>query len=416
MTSQHFDIAIVGAGAAGLATAAFAAARLPGRTIAALDGATKLGAKILVSGGGRCNVTNTVVTERDFWGGSRNIIRNVLSAFPAERAAQYFRDTGVALHEEEGGKLFPNSNSAHSVLDALVKDATARGVQILTGCRVQGVGRTKESFELSTSTGTYTASAVVLATGGLSLPKTGSDGGGYQLAQSLGHTLVRTTAALAPLMLDGPFHAPLSGISHDAEITIHVEGAKPTKISGSLLWTHFGISGPAALDASRHWLRATLEERPVTASLSFLPELDLESADRRLQEITKEQSRIRVTKALAELLPARIAEALVRACGMKAEARMAHLRKDERRTLLRALLEWPLPILKSRGYNFAEVTAGGVPLEEINPATMESRRCPGLFLVGEILDVDGRIGGFNFQWSWSSAHVAAAGLIRRLDS
>ncbi|MBI4563216.1 MAG: NAD(P)/FAD-dependent oxidoreductase [Planctomycetes bacterium] len=407
MASKKMNPVVVGAGAAGLATAIFAARRNPGREILLIDSARKIGAKILVSGGGRCNVTNEVVAPADFRGGSSNVVRRVLNSFPVEKTVSFFREIGVALHAEPPeGKLFPDTNRARTVLDALVTEAERRGVRLVTEFPVREVRRRDEGFELVGPDRTIFARTVVLATGGRSLPKTGSDGTGYRLAQSLGHTTIPTTPALEPLMLEGDFHAALTGISQEAEVVVRVESEKPFRARGSLLWTHLGASGPAVLDASRVWRRARLEGRPVTVCANLLPGDDFESADRRLLGLTGEQPRAMLRNALAALLPARVAQAVLDRLKIEGEMQMAQLPRESRRTLVRALLDWPLPVRDGRGWNYAEVTAGGVPLGEINPATMASRKCPGLHLVGEILDVDGRIGGFNFQWAWSSGWVA----------
>jgi len=418
------DVAVVGAGAAGLATAIFVARRCPGRTILALEGAKKLGAKILVSGGGRCNVTNVTVTPADFCGGSPNVIRRVLAAFTAEQTVSFFRELGVGLHVEECGKLFPDTNLARTVLDALVGEAERLGVRILTGHRVRQIERRNGCFEINTDVEENSLRGMrpirtrfmVLATGGLSLPKTGSDGGGYGLARHLGHSLTPTTPALVPLILEGDFHAGLSGIAHEVTLTVLVEGCKLVRVRGPLLWTHFGVSGPAVLDASRHWHHARIEQRDVTVALSFLPDDDFTSAEEKLLGLVSSQPKAFLQNALAALLPARLAEEILKKLGIDGGVAMAQVTRDARRTLIRALLDWPLAVRDSRGYGYAEVTAGGVPLSEIDPASMASRKCPGLYLVGEILDVDGRIGGFNFQWSWSSAFVAATGIERVLNA
>ena len=396
---------IVGGGAAGLATAVFCRRRAPHLRVVCIDGARRVGAKILVSGGSRCNVTNRVVTERDFWGGSSRVVRNVLRAFPASRAAEFFAEIGVALHEEEDGKLFPDTHKARTVLDALLGELRRVGAELHCGQRATALRRDGGTFVIETEDRVYRARAVALATGGQSLPKTGSDGLGYELALRLGHGHVETTPALAPLILAGDRHATLSGISHPAALTIRVEKGMTT-LTGPLLWTHFGASGPVVLNASRHWHRARLEGQPVDVLLSVCPGDTLESLEGWLREQEVARPRALVTTVLAGRLPAAIAEMWAAAAGLQ-ETTMAHLSRDGRRRLCRELLESPLQVRDSRGYNFAEVTAGGVPLDEIDAARMESRVCPGLFLVGEILDVDGRLGGFNFQWAWSSAWVAA---------
>ncbi|TWT44877.1 tricarballylate dehydrogenase [Phycisphaerae bacterium RAS1] len=420
------DVMIIGGGAAGLATAIFAgraaapthAGQASPARIVILDGAKSLGAKILVAGGGRCNVTNMVVTPRDFAGGSQAAIRRVLSALSVEKTVAFFREIGVELYEDYDGKLFPTTNKARSVLDALLREAARVGVDIRTGHRVVDVERRGDGFVVlcepaGGGRSELAASAIVLATGGLSLPKTGSDGGGYALARKLGHSLVPTTPALDPLLLDGAFHASLSGVSHPAEMTVAADGEKPVRRRGSLLWTHFGVSGPLALDCSRYWNRAKLENRPVSVRLSFLPGETFESVEKMMIAAAADRPKSTVQSLLAGRLPGRVASAVAAAVGVGERVPLAHLSKPGRRSLIRALIEFDLPVRGTRGYRYAEVTAGGVPLSEIEPATMESRVCPGLYLVGEILDVDGRIGGFNFQWAWASGFAAGGAALRK---
>jgi hypothetical protein len=410
--SEPLDVVVVGAGAAGLATAIFSARLKPGLRVAVLDGAAKVGAKILVSGGGRCNVTHDAVGPADFWGGSPNVVRRVLSAFPVDRTIAFFREIGVALHVEERGKLFPDSNSAQTVLDALLAEARRLGVELRSAHRVSAIARRDDLFHLTTSGGELTARKTVLATGGLSLPKTGSDGLGYQLATSLGHSLVSTTPGLEPLLLEGDFHVALSGIAQEVRISVRAEGRKPVLLEGPMLWTHFGISGPAALDASRHWQRARLEGSAVTVTANLLPEYDFATLEAALLQLARSQPRTHLRNTLSTLLPGKVAEAVLARRNLRGDTTMANLSREDRRTLIQALLEWPLPVVGGRGYNFAEVTAGGVPLTEVDPSSLESRRCPGVYFTGEILDVDGRLGGFNFQWAWSSAWVVASALAR----
>jgi predicted Rossmann fold flavoprotein len=408
------DVVVVGAGAAGLATAIFARRGNPARSVLLLDGARKPGAKILISGGGRCNVTNRRVTEADFWGGRRSIIRRVLRAFTAEAAIEFFARLDVPLRQEEEGKLFPRSGRARDVLNALLQAADAAGVRLLSGSRVLGVQRTDAGFLVFTTSGTIRADAVVLATGGQSLPKSGSDGAGFDFARRLGHAIVPTTPALVPLMLDeaheAAVHRELSGVSLDAELAVWVNGRIARRLSGRLLWTHFGISGPVALDVSRHWLRAELEGRSVGLTASFCRGESFGTLDGWWTDMTTARPKASLQTVLSGRVPAAFAAALLRYVGIEPARLLAHLTRSGRRALTGALLEWPLPVIGSRGYNFAEATAGGVALDEIDPSTMASRVCPGLYLVGEVLDVDGRIGGFNFQWAWATASVAGRAL------
>jgi predicted Rossmann fold flavoprotein len=400
---------VVGGGAAGLATAIFTRRLHPHASVVLLDGASRLGAKILVSGGARCNVTNTSVTDADFWGGRRPVIRRVLRGFPVIDTIAFFREIGVPLHEESGGKLFPDSNRARDVLNALVSEATRVGVTIATGTRVTAITPASTGFRITTGAGDTAAARVVLATGGRSLPKSGSDGKGFEIAKRLGHTIVPTTPGLVPLVLDDEQHAmhrQLSGVAHEAELTLWVNDAAEIRLGGSLLWTHFGISGPLALNMSRHWLR----NPGARLTVSFCPGRTFDDVERWWTTRTREHPQAAVSTQLATLVPASVADALLSRVDVAGATTLAHLSRDDRRRLSHALVKWPLEVKGDRGYNYAEVTAGGVSLDEIDPATMRSRVCDGLFLVGEILDVDGRIGGFNFQWAWSSAHVAASAL------
>ena len=405
------EVVVVGAGAAGLATAIFARRLNPSRPVVLLDGAVKPGAKILVSGGSRCNVTNAIVTERDYWGGKRTIIRRVLRALPVAATVEFFQEAGVTLKEEPDGKLFPATDRSRDVLEALLRAASEAGVVLSPSTRVQEVTPASGGFSLQTSRGSRAAASVVLATGGLSLPKTGSDGGGLAIARRLGHTLVSTTPALAPLVADpGWFHAGISGVAHDVELTIWIGGRASERIRGAMLWTHFGVSGPVALNASRVVLRAQLEELEVRITANLFPPATFEAVDARWTAAAATRPRTTVQNALAEELPASLTAALLARCSIDSGTTLTDLSRDARRTLSHTLTALPVPVTGSRGYNYAEATAGGVALEEIDPATMRSRKVAGLFLVGEMLDVDGRIGGFNFQWAWSSARAAAEGL------
>ena len=411
------DIAIVGAGAAGLAAAIFARRADPSLTVVLLDGARKPGAKILVSGGTRCNVTNTAVSERDFWGGKPTIVRRILRAFPVKETVAFFAGIGIRLHPEADGKLFPDSNRARDVLAALLEETARVGADLYADHRVLDVVHGDTGFLVRTSHGDLHARAVVLATGGRSLPKTGSDGAGLAMAERLGHTIVPTTPALAPLVLSGEagsFHKPLSGVAHNVELTIKISGARVTRLTGAMLWTHFGVSGPVALNASRHWMRAQVEHRDVSIAVNFWPGRTFDDADTELTTMGRRRPKLATATALSASLPASVAAALLRHLDIDGDLPLSQLTRDRRRNLAHALVGWPLPVAGTRGYNYAEATAGGVALEEIDPSTMASRVCPGLYLVGEILDVDGRIGGFNFQWAWSTARAAGRGLTQNL--
>ncbi len=240
------------------------------------------------------------------------------------------------------------------------------------------------------------------------MPRTGSDGHGYRLAQGLGHSIVPTTPALVPLLLDGDLHEGLAGVSHEVHAHVAAPGARSRGFDGPLVWTHHGVSGPAVLDASRHFLRHRLEGRSPTLSLGLTPG-DIGAVDDWLLDAARTRPRAVVARVLSERVPASLAERLATLADARALT-MATLSRETRRLLARQLTGLVLPVRDSRGYDHAEATAGGVALTEIDPSTMASRLCPGLFLAGELLDVDGRLGGFNFQWAWASARAAARGI------
>jgi predicted Rossmann fold flavoprotein len=415
------DLAIVGAGAAGLACAIFAAQRAnelsPGRPspirIHALDSADRPGAKILVSGGGRCNLTHATASESDY-NGPPAVVRGVLRAFDVRHAAQWFESLGVPLKQEPTGKLFPVSDSARTVLDALLRRTHELGVSLRTGCRVASVRPNPAGgFILETARGDWQARRVVLATGGRSLPKTGSDGSGWALARSLGHSVTPTWPALAPLVLAEhdpsgrpSFHASLSGLSLDVELSTSTRGRLVDRRRGSLLFTHFGLTGPVVMDASRHWLALSLRGEPAELSACFVPGWDFDRAEAWWLDRASREPRRATHSVLAELLPPRLAQALVQAAGASPATPLGQLSREHRRSLSHALVRFTFPVLRDRGWNYAEVTAGGVPLAELDRRDLQSRICPGLHIIGEMLDCDGRIGGFNFQWAWSTAYLA----------
>ena len=351
------------------------------------------------------------------------MVRNVLRAFPAPRAAAFFEELGVRLHEEEDGKLFPDTNRSRTVLDALLAEAARLGIVIEPDHRVIGIARDRDVWSLSIARRAEAAfaetalssRAVVIATGGRSLPKTGSDGLGYDLVRGLGHGYIDTTPALAPLLLNGQRHASLAGVSHAATLSLRVDGRVAVRLDGSLLWTHFGVSGPVVLNLSRHWHRATLDGANVDVLMNVCPGETFESLEAWWLDQERERPRARANTVLSTRVPAAIADAWLAAASIERDTTMAHVGREDRRRLVRALIEGPVTVLDSRGYGHAEVTAGGIPLDEIDPATMQSRVCPGLYLVGEILDVDGRLGGFNFQWAWSSGWVAGHAVAKALS-
>lgn len=415
-------VAIIGAGAAGLMAAieggrAARDAGLDDGSVVAFDGAPRIGAKILISGGGRCNVTHDVVHPRDYNGANENRVARVLRSFTVEDTIAFFDRLGVRLVREETGKLFPSTNRARDVIDAMLDGVSGAGATIRSGHRVTAVEPDGEGFRVVfASQPPVAADRVVLATGGLSVPKTGSDGAGYGFAKRFGHSVTPRFPALVPLRLDASSPLlELRGITIPAALELRSSsGKRLRRETGSLLFAHFGITGPLPLDMSRHWIAARRDDR-VTLHLSVMPQHSAESIDEWLRAEASAHPREHIESTLARHLPARLATVIATVGAGAPDLPLGRLSRDGRRALGVALTAMPLPVTGDRGFEVAEVTAGGVPLEETDTATMQSRKRSGLFLCGEILDVDGRIGGYNFQWAWASGRLAGRAAVSTLE-
>jgi len=381
--------------------------------VVVLEGAPKLGAKILISGGGRCNVTHHAVESADFAGSTPPAIRKVLTRFDVARTIEFFEELGVRLKREETGKLFPVTDDARSVLDALETATREAGAEIVHPMRVERIHGANGSFTLECERATLVAKRVILATGGRSLPRTGSDGSGYDIVRTLGHTVTRVFPALVPLRLpDGDALRELSGLSTDCVLTVRSRtGKKLVAVEGAVLCTHFGISGPAVLDVSRHLLDARHTDTDAYLTCDWLPSLATDELD----EMLRAPGAGSAASRMRRYLPERLAQSLSMRAGVEPSIPAAQLARDGRIAIVRTAKELLLPVTGDRGWDFAEVTAGGVPLAELDLATLESRVCAGLHLCGEICDVDGRIGGFNFQWAWASGFVAGTAAAAELS-
>ncbi|HLA62975.1 MAG TPA: aminoacetone oxidase family FAD-binding enzyme [Rhodothermales bacterium] len=405
-------VVVVGAGAAGLMAAYFAAAA--GAPTLVLEGTKGGGKKIVVSGGGRCNVLPSEVRwERFVTASSPHTLRNLLRSWPLEEQRRYFEETlGLPLAlEEETGKLFPASNRSVDVRDALLNAARGAGARFRFNTRVHDVRPAGDGWTVHLDGGeTLAASAVVLATGGLSVPNTGSDGVGLRIAEGLGHTVHRLYPALTPMTADPAPHAGLSGVS------LHVQIDAPGKRGGVLteggfLFTHRGWSGPTVLDVSHLATLSRLDGGPPQPVLVRWTALDAAAWHGLLQS----GSPGTVATLLRRHLPARLAEQLQGEADVPMEKTLAQLRRDERARLVERLTRYPLPWTGDEGYRKAEVTGGGVALGEVSTKTLESRRHPGLFLSGELLDAFGPIGGYNFLWAWATGRLAGLGAARHVS-
>jgi predicted Rossmann fold flavoprotein len=395
---------------------------MSGRPVLLLERTTDGGRKILISGGGRCNILPSVLQPERFVTSSPvHLLRGMLRSWPLQAQRQFFeQEVRIPLAlEEETGKLFPVSNRARDVRDGLMNLARERGVEVqsqtmVTGLNMEPRGNTPgERWRVSTSRGDIDASSVILATGGLSVPMTGSDGTGLQIARRLGHEVRPMYPALTPLTGSTPLLASLSGVSLNVRIRAKSQG-RTIESRGGFLFTHRGYSGPAVLDVSHV---AVLEKlRRVSFSSKKTPDVisgifrvqwterDAETWARDLAASTG-----LIVNTVAKHLPERLAEVLCLEAGLPPDRRGPELRREERTALVEALTSYVLPWSGDEGYKKAEVTGGGVALTEVHPRTLESVRHPGLFMCGEMLDAFGPIGGHNFAWAWATGRAAGLG-------
>ncbi|HEX7118041.1 MAG TPA: aminoacetone oxidase family FAD-binding enzyme [Longimicrobiales bacterium] len=403
-------VVVIGAGAAGIMAAIFAAAG--GASVLLLERTKDGGRKILISGGGRCNVLPSRVEPSQYvTASSPNLVRRLLRSWPLEEQRRFFEEeVGLRLAlEPETGKLFPVSNRARDVRDGLLALARRRGARIRFDAKVVGLDRPDSGtpWRVRLEDGaSLEAAAVVLATGGLSVPKTGSDGIGLRIARGLGHTVQRTYPALTPLTADPPRHAALAGVSLPVTLEAPLERGR-FSTHGGFLFTHRGYSGPAVLNISHLAVRSRAEGRPRQPIVVRWTELDAAGWDREIRA-----SRGTIGPLVRRRLPDRLADTLLAEARVPADRPLGQLRRDERRRLLDALTRYRLPWTGDEGYRKAEVTGGGVALGEVEPRTLESRLHRGLFLCGEILDAFGPIGGYNFLWAWCTGRAAGEGAAR----
>lgn len=400
-------VVVIGAGAAGPMAAIFAASA--GAETLLLERTKDGGRKILISGGGRCNVLPARVDESRFvTDSSPNTLRKIIRSWPLQEQIEFFtRELGIPLvEEEESAKLFPVSNRARDIRDGLLALAERRGAQLLMNTLVTGLRPIGHHGWRVDRDGAppLEADAVIVATGGLSVPNTGSDGIGLRILEKLGHTLHPTYAALTPITAEPAPFAALSGVSLPVTITARSNERSATA-AGGLLFTHHGYSGPSVLDVSHVVVRAR-----ANADLSARLQVRWTQLGESEWEASLRPDGTRtVANVLRRELPGRLAAALLELAGVDPMRLLADLRRDERLRLIETLVRGALPWTGDEGYKKAEVTGGGVSLAEIDPRTMESRKHAGLFLCGEVLDAFGPIGGYNFLWAWATGRAAGIG-------
>jgi len=403
-------VVVIGAGAAGTMAAIFAAGA--GAETILLERTKDGGRKILISGGGRCNILPARLDESRFvTDSSANTLRKIVRSWPlAEQIAFFETEVGIPLVEEsESVKLFPASHKARDVRDGLLALARAKGAGIRMDTLVTDVVPIGATWNVRCAgTDAIEADAVIVACGGLSVPMTGSEGAGLRIAEKLGHTMHQTYAALTPIVSSPAPFASLSGVSLAVTLTATAR-ERSAAATGGFLFTHVGYSGPAVLDVSHVIVRSRAErdDPPARLTVRWTAHGDAEWTER-----LKPHGARSVIGALRSEMPDRLAAALLAAANVPADRALSELPREERMRLIEMLVRGALPWTSDEGYKKAEVTGGGVSLAEIDPRTMESRRCPGLYLCGEVLDAFGPIGGYNFLWAWATGRAAGLGAAR----
>ena len=386
---QH-DLIVIGGGAAGLMCAIEAGKR--GRRVLLLEHANRVGKKILMSGGGRCNFTNLHATPDDYLSANPHFCKSALARYTQWDFIAMAERHGIAWHEKELGQLFCDESSK-LIVKMLLDECAEASVQIETDCSIEQVRRDSEGFALNTMRGTLRCASLVVASGGLSIPKMGATGFGYELARQFGHRVLATRAGLVPLTLSGKHlddYADLSGVA----LPVIAATAERSFRAGFLI-THRGLSGPAILQISSYW------QPGEPLHLNLLPDTD---ALDYLNSQQRERPAAELKTVLSEALPKRLAQRL---CELRFGNRpMRQHRPAELREIAAQLQAWPVVASGTEGYRTAEVTLGGVDTDELSSTTMESRKVPGLYFIGEVVDVTGHLGGFNFQWAWASGHAA----------
>jgi predicted Rossmann fold flavoprotein len=394
-SAQHVDALVIGGGAAGLMCAIAAGKR--GKRVVVIEHANRVGKKILMSGGGRCNFTNTGTTPANYLSANPHFCKSALARYTPWHFIELVERHRIAYHEKELGQLFCDESSK-LIVKMLLDECAAAGVRVETSCSVERVSHGDSGeFHVHSTRGTFTTPALVVASGGLSIPSMGASGFGYELARQFGHHVLPTRAGLVPLTLSGKHQerlADLSGVAFPVTAT-----CKDQDFSNYLLITHRGISGPAILQISSYWQPGD------ELLLDLLPGSD---ALETLQRLQHERPAAELKTVLGELLPKRFAQRL---CDVWLPNKpMKQFNAPQLRDIAAQLQAWPLVASGTEGYRTAEVTLGGVDTDELSSSTMQSRRVSGLYFIGEVIDVTGWLGGYNFQWAWASGHAAGNAL------
>lgn len=405
-----WDVVVIGGGPSGMMAAGTAAAR--GKRVLLLEKNTALGKKLLITGGGRCNVTNNKPDNRMLLAKYKGNDQFLFSAFSQHNVSDtlsFFHDRGMPTHEENEGRMFPVSNSSQSVYDVLYTYMSKHGVTIRKSSVVSGItkNKTSDTFIIHTKSGnSIEARACVVATGGTSRPETGSTGEGFMWLKKLGHTILENNAALVPIALTDTWVPIISGLSlPDIKLTTFQHNVKQESYKGKLLFTHVGISGPMVLNMSKD-VGELLKYGDVTLALDLFPMIDVSALKGRLQNLLVEESNKKIKNVLPQFIPSSLVTQILMLAGVDGQTFCHSVRTEERVKLIATMKALPLHVKGLLGKEKAIVTSGGVALTEVDFKTMESRLVPGLYIIGDVLNIDRPSGGYSLQLCWTTGFVA----------
>ena len=396
-------ILIIGGGAAGIAAALTAAKYVPGGQITLLERMDRVGKKILATGNGRCNLTNMNAGPAHFYSADKGVLRQALDTMPPRQVLDFFSELGLLCQEEDEGRVYPYCKQASMVMDVLLLALERANIDVQCGCAVTGIDQKKGRFTVKTADGrSFFAEKVLLTAGGKAAPKLGSDGSGYRLAQQMGHSCVPVYPALVALKCDMNGLGGLKGIRAQAGLTLMVGDHVLAHDVGEVQFTEYGLSGIPAMQVSGRLSRLRKGER-CTALVDLFPQWQTDALFRYLKTRQKADPRGTLETLLLGTIHKRLAYAVLKSVGLQPLSRESRtLTAGELHRLADLLKAWPFPVTGTQDWEFAQVAGGGVPLKEIDPVTMESRKQSGLYLAGELLDVIGDCGGFNLHWAWCS--------------
>ena len=396
----------VGGGAAGM-MAAIAASR-HGSRVTILEKNPRVGKKILATGNGRCNYSNINTDVSHYYGGNPGFAQSALSSFSVQDTLNFFEELGIQPKVEERGKVFPASGQASSFLDVFLYEMKNAGINVICDAEIKEITKKNSRFYIELENGElFSGDSVIISTGGKAMPSSGSDGDGYNFAKAFGHTVTNTFPSLVQLMLEGDFFKRIDGVKIVGTAEIIVDNRSMAMDNGDILFANYGISGPPVLQISRTAAAYISEGRKVYAKINIMDSISYDELKELLYKRFSSAPEKSVEFSFVGLINKRLIPVILEQAGVRnIRGPVADLSVSEKGSIVRILNDWRFKIKGTKGWSSAQVTAGGVSTDEINPDTMESRITKGLFFAGEVMDIDGKSGGYNLQWAWSSGYIA----------